>query len=391
MTTHHLTTNKVALCPDALEFLEGSRILACACYHLDTSTSIKSGSLDLYRVPEILENRLHLNPQLQESEQAHAPLSLKCSSSVNSKAIFDVRWRKQYDSSTNCAVVTAEGGVNIYRLNDELNNAPSLEQLSCIELDPLNQPSALSALYVNWLDGLSLTVALSNGGVSKLSLVSDALSIVSSWTAHSLGGCPIEVWVSESDPRNSNVVWTGADDNLLKGWDTRSLSTPSFVSKDHTAGVTSIKWNPFVEHIVATGSYDECLRIWDERYMSKGPVSVLSDLGGGVWRLKWHPSEAKRSFLAAACMLGGAHVIDTALGVSPQLTQEGTQDSGSIELGHPRKIFSYKEHKSLVYAAEWIQSERVESKSAKSKTNECIASCSFYEKEFHTWSFDCIS
>jgi len=360
-TYNRITTNDIALCPDALEYLEGSRILACACYQLDTSTSFKSGSLDLYKV-----------------DQANiAPGSLSLSSSVSSRAIFDVRWRKQEGNSSECAVVTAGGGVCIYRVCDDKADEPCLEQLSMIELDPMHQPSPISALYVNWLDRQSMTVAMSNGVVSILSLVSDSLSIVSSWAAHSLGGCPIEVWVTESDPRNPYVVWTGADDSLLKGWDTRSLSSPLFASKAHSAGVTSIKWNPFVEHVVATGSYDECLRIWDERYMSKGPVSELPGLGGGIWRLKWHPLEAESSLLAAACMLGGVHVID-ALGISK---------GGASQ---PRKIVNYTEHKSLVYAAEWIKTSEGLTTNCESKTltTHCIASCSFYEKQFHTWSFE---
>jgi diphthamide biosynthesis protein 7 len=155
-----------------------------------------------------------------------------------------------------------------------------------------------------------------------------------------------------------------------------------FVSKFHSAGVTSIKWNPFVENVVATGSYDECLRIWDERYMSKGPISILPDLGGGVWRLKWHPHVRNQSLLAAACMLGGAHIID-ALGTSGSITE-------SIEENKPRKIGSYTEHKSLVYATEWLYSDKestIDRENVLSQTH-ILASCSFYEKEIHTWSLE---
>jgi hypothetical protein len=54
---------------------------------------------------------------------------------------------------------------------------------------------------------------------------------------------------------------------------------------------------------VLTGSYDEMARVWDLRNLSRPTAVAEVPCGGGVWRLKWHPTHP--GMLAAACMYGG--------------------------------------------------------------------------------------
>ena len=68
----------------------------------------------------------------------------------------------------------------------------------------------------------------------------------------------------------TGVVYSGADDSFIKGWDYRAgTATPIFVNrKAHSAGVCTVHCNRFDEHVIATGSYDETLRVWDVRKAS---------------------------------------------------------------------------------------------------------------------------
>lgn len=52
-------------------------------------------------------------------------------------------------------------------------------------------------------------------------------------------------------------------------------------------------------------SYDEQLYIWDRRN-PKQPMSETC-LGGGVWRIKWEPEDAK--YILTATMYNGTHIV----------------------------------------------------------------------------------
>lgn len=48
--------------------------------------------------------------------------------------------------------------------------------------------------------------------------------------------------------------------------------------------------------------------MWDTRYFTKGPLASCA-VGGGVWRLKWHPTNP--SHILAACMRAGFQLLKT--------------------------------------------------------------------------------
>ncbi len=91
------------------------------------------------------------------------------------------------------------------------------------------------------------------------------------------------------------------------------------------------------------------------------PLKELS-VGGGVWRLKWCPTEPR--LLAAACMHSGFHIIH-----------------GDLKTAEPLKIVtSYSKHKSLAYGVDWCQLL-----SAEKENHLTLASCSFYDHSLHIW------
>ncbi|CAO3588186.1 unnamed protein product [Absidia cylindrospora] len=191
----------------------------------------------------------------------------------------------------------------------------------------------------------------SNGDLSLVEASETDWQVSEAWHAHDL-----EAWIAAFDYWDPHRIYSGADDMLFKGWDTRvGLETPIFSNRRHDMGVTTMQCNPHREHVLATGSYDEHVYLWDTRAIRQPLAKVHTD-GGGIWRLKWHPTNP--TCLLSASMHAGAFVIDTEkLAIST----------------------SFLDHQSMAYGADWFYP------SSDEKDSDLVASCSFYDHIMHLW------
>eukprot|EP00804_Cyclotella_cryptica_P002507 CCRYP_018444-RB/>CCRYP_018444-RB protein AED:0.05 eAED:0.05 QI:27/1/1/1/0.5/0.2/5/1824/463 len=201
------------------------------------------------------------------------------------------------------------------------------------------------------------------------------------WDAHSMFGCPSEVWTCSFLRGDANVVMSGADDCSLKLWDIRQTTKPThkISSEEFEAGVTAISSHPAVNYIFAAGSYDEYVRVYDSR-MTREPLGKVH-VGGGVWRIKWHPLSGKdegRGYnkLLVAAMHGGCRVVDCH-GFSRQEVDGDNRGGISAEI-----VSSFTAHESMAYGADWICFHEP------SDCREAAASCSFYDRQVFLWSPD---
>ena len=253
-----------------------------------------------------------------------------------------------------------------------------------------------------------------------------------SWQAHSMFQSPVEVWSGcfasdasntvnsqqdsldsheENHPQHlsSNVILTGGDEGKLKLWDIRCTNRPSQMYEPFMAGVTCLSPHPRFPHLVACGSYDETLCIYDLRQVhasgqnkknnniARLQLCHTDSLGGGIWRIKWHPYTDHRLLVAA--MHGGCRVIQlqglmqveaaaglatesttTSVYTPPSITATSQSTDGIVVKELITKEFT--EHESMAYGADWLVCRHPNHAES---YFEAAASCSFYDRTAFLW------
>ncbi|XP_068590379.1 diphthine methyltransferase [Cebidichthys violaceus] len=316
-----LSADTVEWCPVA----SSHDILACGTYQIQKG----AGEED---APPNRTGRLYLFEFRREGSMSPPLTELQ---RIDTAAILDLKWcHVPLSGGAVLGMAAATGELQLYTLSDSQEGGHRLHPLCCVEVG-----AERLALSLDWSTGrmdsssdVRVVCSDSAGCVSVLSLAEGALTALSQWKAHNF-----EAWISAFSYWDTQLVYSGGDDCKLKGWDLRvGPSCPTFTSKRHSMGVCSIHSNPHREHILATGSYDEQVLLWDGRNM-RHPLSE-SPVGGGVWRLKWHPTD--QHLLLAACMHNDFHILHC---------QQALEGGG----GACPVLASYILHNSLAYGADW--------------------------------------
>ncbi|CAO3642336.1 unnamed protein product [Cunninghamella blakesleeana] len=341
------SADSTEFCP----FKNNSKYLACGTYQLteeknENNARIRKGKLYLFDIN---------SDQLKEEQQQ--PLIPK--QVIETPAILDMKWcHTLIDNSQVLGVADSIGGLTLYALLENDTDSQFVKkqhiQVSednsnlCLSLDWSTRRQYYNNDDQNKTSDLSVQciISHSNGDLSLLTK-NETDFMKTSWHAHDL-----EAWIAAFDYWDMNIIYSGADDMLFRGWDQRmGFDTPTFTNRRHEMGVTTMQSNPHQEHVLATGSYDEHVYLWDTRSL-RLPVSKIRTDGGGIWRLKWHPTHP--TTLLSASMHAGAFVIDT------------------IE---NKVVSSFLDHESMAYGADW----------SFHSGDDIIASCSFYDHILHLW------
>ncbi|KAL8154218.1 hypothetical protein V2J09_011978 [Rumex salicifolius] len=278
---------------------------------------------------------------------------------VESAGIFDIKWNP-VETGNALGPLLAQADADGYLRIHGVEESEAREEVpgKCLRERDSIQVSSSMCLYVDWHpSATSLSVGLSVGSVSIISLSDSHLNLERTWKAHDF-----ELWTTCFDVHQPQLVYTGSDDCRFSCWDLRQCApSPAFQnSKAHTMGVCCIVKSPYDSNLLLTGSYDEYLRVWDMRSISK-PVNETSVcLGGGVWRIKYHPSEPE--LVLAACMHNGFAIVEI-------------DDEKKLQVKE-----TYTKHGSLAYGADWQRGQ-----SNHHRKNVTVATCSFYDKMLRLW------
>jgi diphthamide biosynthesis protein 7 len=248
-------------------------------------------------------------------------------------------------STPELGVADAKGGLTVYSLATPTSTFEQVQKLAVADEETL-------VLSLDWhRTGKEVMTSLSSGELAHL--VRDdtgELTVSSQWAAHDF-----EPWITAWDGTDLSTAWSGGDDLRLKRWDVRcALSTLSVRGFD--GGVTTIAPSPHAPHLLAVGSYDARLRIFDVR-SPRTPLSE-TEMPGGIWRTRWHPSPERKGDILNACMHGGFAVV--------RVPEDGAE--GEIIRTFPG---------TLGYGADWCRRSSTE--------DSIVATCSFYDHVMHVW------
>lgn len=322
VTCIHLEGNAdaVEFCPD----YPFQHILAAATYTLKQSSQpCRVGILSLFSI--------------------HDKTRLKFLQQIKTSGIFDIKWRPgKGNMQPHLLQADSDGNLTTYCLETSgmmsEDEVQVTENVKIKELVSENISCSSMCLTVDWDQfdaslSSNIAVGLSDGLVSVVTLSEAQMQIEHTWKAHMF-----EVWTVSYDSQRRDILYTGADDRNFCGWDLRESSyQPIFRNtKSHRMGICSIQKSPARENCIITGSYDECLRLWDTRLMEKPVLQESVGLGGGVWKLKFHPSNG--NLILAACMHNGFAIV--------RLEDDGI-----------KIVEEYKGHDSLAYGADWFKGD----------------------------------
>ncbi|XP_032117784.1 diphthine methyltransferase isoform X2 [Sapajus apella] len=321
-----LTADAVEWCP-----LRGLRhLLACGTYQLRRADEPAGPQSMEVEEPQIRLGRLFLYRFNENNNSTHPLVEVQ---RKDTSAILDMKWcHIPVAGHALLGLADASGSIQLLRLAEsELLKWKPEEFPHCLSweksghmLEPLSSlalEQQCLALSLDWSTGKTgrllpgFTVSrtrdqplkiISSDSTGQLHLLmvdemGSRLQKVASWQAHQF-----EAWIAAFNYWHTEIVYSGGDDGLLRGWDTRAPGRFLFTSKRHSMGVCSIQSSPHREHILATGSYDEHILLWDTRNM-KQPLAD-TPVQGGVWRIKWHPFH--HHLLLAACMHSGFKILN---------------------------------------------------------------------------------
>lgn len=114
-------------------------------------------------------------------------------------------------------------------------------------------------------------------------------------------------------------------------------------------------------------SYNDTVYLFDTRNPLKSLTQV--NIGGGAWRVKWHPSPQRGNDLLVACMHDGCKVL--------HFNMSGGGNAMHATSGETEVIGRLDEHESMAYGADWSYSDTGD--------ESIIASCSFYDHKLCLW------
>lgn len=318
--------------------IENSDLLACGTYYLDKEKNQRQGCLYLLQI-NINEKSYDIIKTLN----------------YDSSGILDLKW------INNNYLITIDSKNELKLLNYQ--KEPNLFGPT-VSIKLAENSIGLTLDYMK-LDENSYKVVSTDtfGNLNIISINNNNLILEKEFKAHDY-----EVWSTLIDKNDPNIIYSGADDCLLRMWDVRqSDHKKANECSLFEGGVCSIilpqRYDQhqtllpgYSTNNLICGSYDERIYVLDKRNMKRS-VKQSKKLNGGVWKIKLHTN---KNMLLCACMHTGLHIVETDNDLETQLYYDGHGLNN------------------LAYGCDWHP--------LGTDHRDTIASCSFYNHNLRIWN-----
>lgn len=190
--------------------------MALGTYQLVDNEAGVTAEPDTPVTPQLRLGRILLFTVQKESGSATPRLQLL--QQTETDAVFDIKWHAREPL---LAVASAGGYVQLNRLADNDTVLSEVERL------PLEAGLCLSLDWAKEADVMDLYVSCQRGSLHCLKATPHGLCSTRQWQAHTA-----ETWIVARSHWDTHAVFSGADDSLLKAWDTRTdCQRPTLISK----------------------------------------------------------------------------------------------------------------------------------------------------------------
>lgn len=229
------------------------------------------------------------------------------------------------------AIATRDGDVHLWNVSEGNSSVIYPSQGStiyCVAWSPDNKYIAFGG-DTNKVEFMDATT----GNLSAISFHSSASVLAVAWSPKgryvAFGGKNqlVQIWdftnqrlVASYDENGivQALAWStdgeylasGGDDRQLHVWDMRENKL-SFTSQGYTGSISTLKWSPSSDFLIASAGSDDEVRLWDSRKTgyTENPVKLFRDPTGNVQAIDWSPDGKS---IAGGDDDGALHIWDVA-------------------------------------------------------------------------------
>ncbi|XP_069742300.1 EARP-interacting protein homolog isoform X3 [Narcine bancroftii] len=245
---------------------------------------------------------------------------------------------------------------------DDSSSNPQTLELLC-HLDNTAHGNVSCVLWEPMGDGKRVA-SLTDNHVLLWDLQESSSKAALSSSATLEGKGQLKLTSGQWSPHHNCTQIATANDTVIRGWDTRTMSQVYCVENAHGQLVRDLDFNPNKQYYLASCGDDCKVKFWDTRNVQE-PVKALEEHSHWVWSVRYNHSHDQLLLTASS---DSRVILSNMVSISSEpfghlvddddfSDQEENQHEEKKEPLQDSIIATYEEHEDSVYAVEWSSAD----------------------------------